>query len=149
MAISSTSPSCVGGSRRSSAELIAGLADRPDDVHHLGRQIIEAREIQNLVMRAVQRGTDERVHARRHADVVNFALALQLRDLREQHARLCDEIATRLDPQRELRMRSLERSERRAELRQDDALLPEPLRYAEPAAEIDVAHVRESLRQAR
>ena len=46
-------------------------------------------------------------------------------------------------------MRSLERGERRAELRQHDALLAEPLGHAEPAAEIDVAHVRESLRQRR
>ena len=53
-------------------------------------------------MRAVQRRADQRVHAGRDADVMHFALALELRDLRQQHARFRDEVAARLDPQREL-----------------------------------------------
>src|SRR5690606_25765692 len=56
------------------SQLIAALADRPDDVDDLGRLLIETRQVQDLVMRAVERRANQRVHSRRHADVAHLAL---------------------------------------------------------------------------
>src|SRR5262245_46078641 len=99
------------------------------------------------MMGAVQRRAEQRVHARRDTDVVNLAFALELRHLREQYAGLGYEEAAGLDPQRELRMRCLQRGERAAELRQHHALLTRTLRHTQASAEVDCVHVRKTARE--
>src|SRR5690606_21670222 len=130
-------------------ELIAGLANRPDDVHDLGRALVETRQIQDLVMSAVERGSNQRVHAGRYADIVHFAFALELRHRCEQHTCFRDEIPPRLDPKGDVRVRRLERRKRLSEFPQYNARLAEALGHAEPTAQIDRADVLEARRKLR
>src|SRR5690606_13072709 len=100
-------------------------------------------------MCAIERGADQRVHTGRNADVAHFALALELRYRREQHAGLRNEIPAGLYPEGNVRMRRLERRQNRAELRQHDTRLAKPLGDAEPTAQIDRTYVFETRRQVR
>src|ERR1044072_5752810 len=98
-------------------------------------------------MRAIERRSDQRIHSGGDANVLYFALAFQLRHLREQHAGFGDEISTGLDPKREIWMRGFQCCQCSAEFRQHDTLLSQSLRNAKATTEIDGVNVREALRQ--
>ena len=67
-------------------------------------------------MRAIQRRADQRVHAGGDTDVADAALDLGLRDPRQQHAGVGDQVAAGLEPQLDAGQRALDlrRAPRRA-----------------------------------
>jgi hypothetical protein len=64
---------------------VTGLANRADYITHHRVLIVDPTEIDDVVVAAVERGSNQRIHARRHPHETCIALALGLRDLREQH----------------------------------------------------------------
>ena len=62
------------------------------------RVVVESGQIDYLVVGAVERRSDQRIHTSRDADVAHFTLALRLRNLGYQHARSRDQESTRLEP---------------------------------------------------
>ena len=80
-------------------EHVAALADRADEEASLGGSVALGEALER-VPRLVERRTNEVVHPRVHADPDPVAGALDVGDAGEQHPRLGDERAPRLDQQR-------------------------------------------------
>src|SRR5690606_4816700 len=128
-------------------EPVARLADRPDDGHDLGRRLTEARQVRNLVIGAVERRADQAVHPGTDADVLHVALALRLRHAREQHAGLRNDVTPGLEPQLPRPARFLDLRQPAVEGLEIERPLAGSLRHAEPASEVEIAHLGEALEQ--
>jgi len=126
------------------AQHVAALADGAD---HLGGHRVggaQAREVTDFVIRAVERGPDERVHARLQPDEARLlGLLLQLRDAGQEHARVGDEEASRLHPQLGVGMRVFERFEPVGDVVQVERAALGVLGHAQAAAHVEEARVGE------
>ena len=129
------------------SEHVAAFADRAHHIVEAGRRIGQSRQVLDLVEGAVERRADQRVHARRDAQVAVFALVLELGDPREQHAGRGHQVATRLDPQRNARVRTLECGESLVKLSEVDRRQFRAIRHAKTATHIDDRNPAEPLAQ--
>ena len=127
-------------------EDIGAFADGTDDVDELGRRFIRASEVRDLMICAVQRRADERVHARGHPHKAHAALALELRYARQQHTGVRHQVTSRFEPQLELRVFGPYREQQRIKLGKIQPRLIAVLRYSEAPANIEYRDVWEILR---
>ena len=156
-AIPSTSPSCVGGSKRSgpphpAAErrdvLVAGFAIRSYDRYDIRRRFVQASQIYDLMIGTVKRRSNEGVHPGADTYVMHVALPFRLRYAREQDTGLCHEKPARLEPELRLPACRLDVADGFFERRNVERPLTRLLGNTEAAAEIDVAHIAKSSQKA-
>ncbi len=92
-------------------KLVSCFTDRTDDVGNHCRGFVHTREVDDLMMRAVESGPDQGIHARCNTDVVDFAFTLYLGHLRQQHPGFGHQEPTWLNPQGKARLFLLEGNE--------------------------------------
>ena len=132
-------------------EDVAALADRPDDLGRAGLGRAEAGEVDDVVVRPVERRAEERVHPGVEADVADGALPLDLRHARQEHAGLGHEEPAGLDPDAEVGVPIGRRSQRGTGLAERGAGRGEVVRRraagrdGDPAADVEVADLGEVL----
>src|SRR6185369_16397313 len=127
------------------AEDVAGLADRADDVRQHRRRLVQTGQIDDRVVSAVEGGPDERVHPGLQSDEVHLTLVLHLDHPGEQHAGLGHQEAARLQPEAEAGIGGAEEVEQLVEGREVEAALPRALRHTEAASHVEDLDVRETL----